>query len=207
MMPFFDEEETLAEIATTMSDSSFEVAVSLQDAAWGVYLKDIDTLAERTLRAAWQHLAADRSGKASSRVTEVSLVFADDATVADLNRSYRGRQGPTNVLSFPNMDDDQGHGPASAAAPRLLGDVILARQTVEREAAAQGKTLQAHTLHLLVHGFLHLLGHDHHGDAEAAEMEALEIAILAELGVADPYAETARQPQTMAAGSDTLGGG
>lgn len=182
-----------------MSDSHFEIAVSLQDAAWGEHLKDLDTLAERTLRTAWQHLAAGRSGKAPSRVTEVSLVFADDATVAKLNHDYRGRQGPTNVLSFPNMEDEPLQTAASEAQPRLLGDVILARQTVEREAAAQGKTLQDHATHLLVHGFLHLLGHDHQGDAEAAEMEALEVAILAELGLADPYAEKTARPQAAAA--------
>ena len=113
-----------------------------------------------------------------------------------LNQSYRGRNGPTNVLSFSNMDEDGpppsplsgDSGPGeSMPRPRLLGDIVLARQTVLREAAEQDKTPQAHTMHLLIHGFLHLLGYDHESEAEAEEMEALEIAILADLDVADPY--------------------
>ena len=204
MTPSFRKGVALAEIATTMSGSNFEIAVSRQDAAWGEHLKDLDSLAEQTLRAAWRHLAAARPGDAPSRPTEVSLVFADDDTVAELNRDYRGRQGPTNVLSFPNMDDDLVPG---GAQPRLLGDVILARQTVQREAVEQDKTLQAHTAHLLIHGFLHLLGYDHQDEAEASEMEALEVAILADLGLADPYASTTARAQPSAVGASLIEGG
>src|SRR3546814_4938840 len=99
---------------------------------------------------------------------------------------------PTNVLSFPGMNENnQGtndRGSAAAGQPRLLGDVVLARETVAREARAQGKSLAAHTTHLLVHGTLHLLGYDHQESAEASEMEALVTAILAGLGIADPCA-------------------
>ena len=109
-----------------------------------------------------------------------------------MNRGYRGREGPTNVLSFPNMDDEDplaagaAAGNPAFAGPRLLGDVVLARQTVLREAAEQGKSLRDHTLHLLVHGLLHLAGYAHDTDDQADEMEALETAILADLGVAAP---------------------
>lgn len=179
-----------------MSDAHFEIAVLLQDAAWGEQLEDIEGLAERALRAAWNRLGAARP---AATAAEVSLVFTDDAAVAELNRAYRGCAGPTNVLSFPNMEDEDplAAGPADAgsgdtdpgtARPRLLGDVILARQTVLREAGEQGKRVSDHIQHLLVHGFLHLLGHDHENAAEAERMEALERKILGDLGVADPYA-------------------
>ena len=124
---------------------------------------------------------------------EVSVVFTDDAEQRGLNRDYRHKDSATNVLSFPNMDDEPGPGPADL--PRLLGDVVLARETVAREAAEQGKTLADHTAHLLVHGVLHLAGFDHQDDEEAAEMEALERRVLGELGIADPYAPERAGPE------------
>lgn len=203
------EGRTFAEIAGTMSDKHFEIAVMLHDAAWDEHLKELESLAKRAMRAAWRRLHQDWP-EASSAAAEVSLVFADDAAVAELNRGYRGREGPTNVLSFPNMDDEDfvAANPAGAASarPRLLGDVVLARQTVLREAGEQGKSLHDHTLHLLVHGLLHLLGHDHESAAEAEEMEALETAILADLGIADPYrppvAEAQASPDPQAGGGE-----
>jgi len=113
------------------------------------------------------------------KASELSLVLADDATVRDLNRRWRGQDRPTNVLSFP-----AGGGPAPVA---LLGDVVLAFETVAREADEQGKSLGDHLAHLVVHGVLHLLGHDHEQDRAAKRMEALETGILAGLGIADPY--------------------
>lgn len=118
---------------------------------------------------------------------EVSIVLADDALVAKLNRAYRGIAKPTNVLSFAMAE------PARRSAPlRLLGDVVLAHGTVAREARAQGKTLADHLTHLVVHGVLHLLGFDHERAREARRMEALEVAVLAGLGISDPY--RAREP-------------
>ncbi len=114
---------------------------------------------------------------------EISIVLDEDAHVAELNARYRGRQGPTNVLSFPGED-------AAAARPgqaAMIGDIVIARQTLLREAAAQEKTPRQHFMHLLVHGILHLLGYDHQNEAEAGEMEGLEIRILAELDIPDPY--------------------
>jgi probable rRNA maturation factor len=112
---------------------------------------------------------------------EVAVAFADDARVRDLNRDFRGKDKPTNVLSFP--------APAAPGlpGPRPLGDIVLARETVAAEAAADGKPLEHHIRHLVVHGFLHLLGYDHETDADADRMEGLETEVLAALGVADPH--------------------
>ena len=107
---------------------------------------------------------------------EVAVVLADDAFVQQLNKDYRGKNAPTNVLSFPN-DEQTGE----------LGDIILALETIEREATAQGKKFRDHAAHLLVHGFLHLLGYDHIKDAEAEVMEKKEIKILQKLAIANPY--------------------
>lgn len=172
-----------------MSDGSgistdLEIAVSLHDAAWLEACADLEAQAEAAVTAVLRHL------KIAGEPLEISLVFTDDAEQRSLNRDYRMKDRPTNVLSFPSMDDGgmNDRGPAAAGQPRLLGDVVLARETVAREARAQGKSMAAHTTHLLVHGTLHLLGYDHQEPAEASEMEALETAILAGLGIADPYA-------------------
>jgi probable rRNA maturation factor len=113
---------------------------------------------------------------------ELSLIFTDDPHIRALNRLYRMKDVPTNVLSFPASPPIAGrYGP-------LLGDVLVARDTVLREAGEQGLTFEDHLTHLIVHGFLHLLGYDHIADDEAGVMESLESRILAKLGVADPYA-------------------
>lgn len=110
----------------------------------------------------------------------VRLVDAEEGGA--LNARWRGKQGPTNVLSFPvsGLED---------VAPQLLGDIVLCAPVLKAEAAAQAKTIAAHCAHLLVHGALHLLGYDHLNDTEAEQMEALERELLAELKFPDPYAE------------------
>lgn len=112
-----------------------------------------------------------------------TLALGDDALVRDLNRQFRGKDKPTNVLSFPSGEE------AGPGAP--LGDIVLARETLQREAALDGKPFDHHLMHLVVHGMLHLLGYDHESDREAETMERLETAVLADLGVPDPYAEPA----------------
>ena len=118
---------------------------------------------------------------------EVSILLTGDAEMAELNGRYRGLPKPTNVLSFP--------APATLKLPlgevRPFGDLVLAWATVAREARDQGKSLDAHLTHLLVHGLLHLHGYDHQTDQDADTMERLETAILATLGYADPYLEHA----------------
>jgi len=115
--------------------------------------------------------------------SEVAIVLTDDAAIQALNRQWRGRDQPTNVLSFPSPSPQP-----SGTGPRLLGDVIIAYETTAREAEARGLPLGHHLAHLAVHGFLHLLGYDHESDKEAEAMERLEREILARLDVPDPYA-------------------
>jgi probable rRNA maturation factor len=110
---------------------------------------------------------------------EVSILLCDDAFIADLNRRWRGVDKPTNVLAFPSGADP-------TAAP-VLGDIVIAFETAAREAAAADISLHDHVVHLVAHGFLHLVGYDHIDPVEAEEMEALEVTILARLGIADPY--------------------
>jgi probable rRNA maturation factor len=117
----------------------------------------------------------------------VDITLADDNAQRVLNRTYRGRDAPTNVLAFSAIDPAI---PQPDGAPLLLGDVVLAFETVRREAADQDKPLADHLRHLIVHGVLHLLGYDHQRPADAVAMEAREIAILAKLGVPDPYRDT-----------------
>jgi probable rRNA maturation factor len=115
--------------------------------------------------------------------SEVSVVLTDDAHIRVLNARHRGIDKATNVLSFPQDDPD-----ADAYGP-LLGDIVIARETVEREAIDGGLPFRHHLAHMIVHGFLHLVGYDHMHDDEAEEMERLEAAILEALGIPDPYAD------------------
>jgi len=114
---------------------------------------------------------------------ELCIVLTDDAAIRNLNRTWRGLDEPTNVLSFPAGN--------TAAGERILGDIVIAYETTAREALAESKPFPHHLSHLAVHGFLHLLGYDHGTDDEAEAMERLERAILARLDVPDPYAERA----------------
>ncbi|RUX94062.1 MULTISPECIES: rRNA maturation RNase YbeY [unclassified Mesorhizobium] len=115
--------------------------------------------------------------------SELSLVFSDDVHIRTLNAGWRGKDKPTNVLSFPAFPLAQG-GPL----PPMLGDIVLAAETVAREAALEDKPVENHITHLVIHGLLHLLGYDHETDTEAEAMEAIERAALARLAIPDPYA-------------------
>ena len=120
---------------------------------------------------------------ASTPRAELAIVLADDSTVRALNRNWRKIDAPTNVLSFPG---EPAHG--GPKTPRHLGDIVIAFQTVAREAKAEDKPFRHHLAHLAVHGYLHLIGHDHETDREANRMERLERRILARLKIPDPYA-------------------
>ncbi len=144
---------------------------------------DWEALAERAAGAAGE----GESWLANPRLV-VSLLFTSDGEVHSLNREWRGRDKPTNVLSFPMLERAELLSLAADGPPVMLGDIALAAETCAREAADKGITLEAHAAHLIVHGLLHLAGHDHvDSDTEAEQMEALETAILAKLGIADPY--------------------
>ncbi len=146
---------------------------------------DWDALAERVAAAT----GAGEPVLANPRLV-ASLLFTSDAEVHVLNREWRERDKPTNVLSFPMLERAELASLAADGPPVMLGDIALAAQTCAREAAEKGVTLEAHAAHLIVHGLLHLAGHDHvDSDAEAEAMEALETAILAKLGIADPYGD------------------
>jgi probable rRNA maturation factor len=121
-------------------------------------------------------------GATSEIASELSLVFSDDARLKVLNAGWRGKDKPTNVLSFPAFPHSR-----RGAVPPMLGDVVLAAETVAAEARAEGKPLDHHIVHLIVHGVLHLIGYDHETDAEAEEMEETERRILAGLDIPDPY--------------------
>ena len=144
--------------------------VIVLDECWTKSLPDAERLAKRATRAAFA--GARRSGRRS-----LNVALADDKGVRALNARDRKKDKPTNVLSYPSGERD------------FLGDMVLARQTVWREAREQRKSAADHFIHLVVHGTLHLLGYDHEtGEADAERMEALERRILAKLGIADPYA-------------------
>jgi probable rRNA maturation factor len=152
-----------------------DIAVAILDEAWLAAVPDAVERCRRAARAAFAGHGAPVAG-------ELAVALGDDALLRRLNREHRGQDTPTNVLAFPLAapGDDP-------ALPALLGDVVVARETVLREARDQGKSAADHLSHLVVHGTLHVLGHDHDGDPEAARMEALETAVLAGLGIADPY--------------------
>ena len=142
------------------------IEVEVEADAWSA-LPEVEAIVSRAAVAALGTVEGD-----------VVVLLTDDEAVRDLNARFRDKDRPTNVLSFPA---------AESAFPHL-GDVVLGYAYCAAEATAQGKTLSDHLSHLVVHGVLHLLGRDHEDDAEAEEMEAEEREILAELGVADPYA-------------------
>ncbi|TFW12000.1 rRNA maturation RNase YbeY [Brevundimonas intermedia] len=143
------------------------IEIEVEAEAWTGALPDAEAIVERAARVA--------QGTVEGNIV---VLLTDDDAVRELNARFRDKDKPTNVLSFPAPEN---------AAPHL-GDIVLAYGVCATEAEAQGKTLADHLSHLVVHGVLHLLGRDHEDDAEAEEMEAEEREILAQIGVADPYA-------------------
>jgi probable rRNA maturation factor len=137
---------------------------------------DLDPLTRRCIAA-----SVAESGVRLASGCEMSVTFCADADIRKLNAQWRGKDAATNVLSFPT--------PGSVEAKPLLGDIVVAYETVAREALEQNKTLNAHIAHMIMHGFLHLIGYDHESAAEAEEMESLERRIASSLGLRDPYAQ------------------
>jgi probable rRNA maturation factor len=160
------------------------VAIDVRDARWKRASTRVPLLCQAAVRATFRR-ARPRLGNPPAGV-EISVVLANDTFVRALNRDYRGQDKPTNVLAFAALDGARPSAPPGA--PLLLGDIVIAFETAADEAKAQGITLTDHLRHLVVHGTLHLLGHDHATAAEAAAMERLEADALAGLGVANPYA-------------------
>ncbi len=163
-----------------------QITVEAPCREWRSGLGECDALCREAALAALA--AAPMEGLEA--VVEIGIRLTDDTEARALNHRYRGVDAPTNVLSFPITDCAPGAPPPPPppGLPLALGDVVLAFETVRGEAGDRGKTLADHLGHLVVHGVLHLLGHDHRDDAGARAMEHLETAVLAGLGVADPYA-------------------
>jgi probable rRNA maturation factor len=148
---------------------------------------DAEAIVQRAIAVA--SVAAD----ADIGHAEIAVMLTDDATIRTLNKDFRGIDKPTNVLSFPAPEIGGGRDEGDQdEAPRALGDIAIAYETLRREADEEGKPFTHHLSHLAVHGFLHLIGYDHETDDEAEVMEALEVEILTQLGIPDPYAERER---------------
>jgi len=157
-----------------MIETAAGIETVIEDARWTEALGDAQALAACCFDAA-------RQGR-PELAGEVALLLADDATLSKLNARFRGRDKPTNVLSFPSGE----------TPPGFIGDIALAFETCEKEAAEKSIALADHAAHLIVHGLLHLAGHDHEEDAEAEVMEALEVDILDAIGVSNPYSSEKR---------------
>jgi probable rRNA maturation factor len=148
-----------------------EIDIQVRDKRYYRHKLKLKTFCRQIIQSAWM----------TDEPSEISLVLADDDFVHILNRDYRGKDKPTNVLSFENADKPpQGQ-------PWLAGDIIIAYQTVLKEAKDQDKTFCAHLAHLLIHGTLHLQGYDHLNTRQAKKMESLETKIMKNLGYQDPY--------------------
>ncbi len=152
---------------------SLAIAISIECAGWS-QLAQLEALVDDALQA-----TVEETGDVLPENAEVSLLFCDNARIRELNRQFRGQDKPTNVLSFP--------GPEPIETAQFLGDIAVAYETVAREAGEQHKTTEQHCRHMIVHGFLHLLGYDHEIDDEAEAMEAMEIRVLKRQGVQNPY--------------------
>ncbi len=157
-------------------DISFHVQNPLWKTRFRPYTKMVRMVLEEAFFEIKKELDTDFRRYDKKAVFEIAIVLADDEFVKDLNSQYRGKNKPTNVLSFP----------ASPMTPEL-GDIVLAIETIEKEAREQKKTFRNHATHLLVHGFLHLLGYDHMEEKQADIMEKMEIKILEKLGITNPY--------------------
>lgn len=188
----------MTEEPCSISDTAnLAVEVQLLDPDWQSAVPDAVALVERAAQMAVRHLAEGAPTNQGDPVAcELSVALADSALVQQLNNRYRGRDKPTNVLSFADIESEDLAGPGE---PRLLGDIVLAREVVLDEASQQGKSSADHLAHLVVHGLLHLLGYDHDTDAAAEDMESVERQVLARLGVADPYRTAFEADETTAA--------
>jgi probable rRNA maturation factor len=152
-----------------------QIEVIVRSARWRKR-RGVQTAVKRAILAAAEAV--------STGPTELAIVLGDDSAIRTLNRDWRGKNAPTNVLSFPAAAPGKGR----PASPYIL-DIVIAYQTTAREAADEGKPFNHHLAHLAVHGFLHLLGYDHDNDRDADKMERLERKILARLAIPDPYAQ------------------
>lgn len=170
----------IAETMTRMPQSfEVDVQISVEAGAWGDP-GELEALVHKALGAVVSELELR-----SPSPTELGVTFTDDEAIRRLNAQWRGKDKPTNVLSFPAFPETR-----QGVLPPMLGDIVIAFETVEREAALERKPFDHHLTHLVTHGVLHLLGFDHESDIEAEQMEEAERRVLAALAIPDPYAVT-----------------
>lgn len=162
---------------TLKSPAPIDTTIVVMETRWLDDLPRVRALVRRCVAATLKTMRI----RMSTAGVSLSVALAADRQVRVLNRDHRGKDAPTNVLSYPDTS------PRRRGQPRQLGDIVLALQTVRREARTQRKTFEHHVAHLVVHGVLHLLGHDHMNDREASAMETIEVEVLAGLGIANPY--------------------
>jgi len=173
------------------SSTKLDIQVTITSRFWTRKLRTATACAKRAATAAVKNAISDVTLPSSSRDTiEIGILLATDHALRQLNRDYRGIDKPTNVLSFPAFSPDDVQ---ISDAPILLGDVAVAYGVSNKEARASGISMAAHLSHLVAHGALHLLGYDHQSDHDALKMEELEIKILADLGITNPYIEAPRE--------------
>lgn len=172
-------------------EGSSTIDIAIEAPVWAEALPEADRLCHEAIAATFE-AARVPAWVAGARL---GIILADDAALCALNAQWRGKDRPTNVLSFPaHALDPEALPERPPFAGMPLGDLALAFETIVREAAAEGKPLAHHVTHLIVHGALHLLGHDHEEAAAATRMERLEAQILARLGIPDPYADDLAEP-------------
>lgn len=164
-----------------------DLQITSENPGWNTDLPDYESVIERAVHAVFSTCPVAAEIKGSVPSIEISITLSDDESVRILNRDYRGKDKPTNILSFAMQDTEDGWEYPTPGLPCTLGDLVIARETLIREAEDEAKSFADHFTHLIVHGTLHLLGYDHIEDEEADEMETLEINILNELGIKNPY--------------------
>lgn len=176
--------ERLETVTTVAPDSGDDEPEPPERLHLDIILEDGDWRAFAPIEEALDEVADAIARRLDLDACEAAIALSSDERVRALNRTYRGKDKPTNVLSFPAVEQGQPPGPR-----RHLGDIVLAAETVAKEAAAEGKPPRHHLQHLALHGLLHLIGYEHESEQQAREMECLEVAILAQIGVPDPYAD------------------
>jgi probable rRNA maturation factor len=183
-LPASGEREKQGRTRKRKEKSKIQVEIIIRSARWRKH-STAKTLARKAISAAAKAV--------STSPIELAIVLGNDSAIRTLNRDWRGKDAPTNVLSFPAAEPPTGRRRTGGKRRNLspyVGDIVIAYETVAREAKAQDKPFGHHLAHLAVHGFLHLHGYDHENDREAQKMERLERKILAGLAIPDPYAST-----------------
>lgn len=162
---------------------NLDISLLIEDDRWLAVLPDSEALTEKLIRSV---LNATQQWPEEAGVVSVSLVLANNDFIQQLNAEYRDKDKPTNVLSFPAYELEPGE-PLPSEEELVVGDIIFALETIEAEAKDQAKTLHDHMAHMVIHGMLHLLGYDHIDEADAEVMETLEINLLQQYSIANPY--------------------